>query len=353
MLEDLLSAYRLLIMVGAGGVGKTTTSARWAVKAALVGKRVAVLTIDPARRLADVLGLPLWRGEYVMTPEDWARMGLSPKGSLTAMMFDPRDEAEAVVYRSSPNLQQAKALIENRFYHVFSTSLAGSQEFLAVLGVAHLCKDERFDLVLLDTAPASRAMEFFDTPDRIFRALQNPWLQSFLNHAPVTESLRARLKNRGKSMVLRALERMTGEGFLEDLSRFLALFADVMGQARQSCADLQKLLRAPGTGFVAVTSLEEGPLEDALQLRCDLMQRQMHFAGIACHQPLAPIERPSSEALRARLCKEGDPGGERLLQRLIDWGDAYQKRALRDQRALARLAALGDVPCFVLDAIQK
>lgn len=182
---ELIMQRDLLVTAGAGGVGKTTTAAALALQAALAGRRVAVLTIDPARRLAQALGLDSFSGSLrPVSAEHFAAAGLRPKGELWAMMLDTASTGDAMVRRFAPDERASEAILANRYYQHFSTALAGVQEYMAVEQVRTLALEGRFDLVLLDTPPAVHALEFLEAPGRLIDALDSSAMQLLLKSSP-------------------------------------------------------------------------------------------------------------------------------------------------------------------------
>src|SRR5208283_4550256 len=164
-LDHLVMSRRVVITVGAGGVGKTTTAAALGVAAAQRGKRVLCLTIDPARRLAESLGLQTMSGEEQKVGDElFAKAGIPMKGSLTAMMLDTKRTFDELIVKYSSSPEKAQQLLSNKLYQYVSTSLAGTQEYMAMEKLVAVQQDPRFDLVILDTPPTANALDFLDAP---------------------------------------------------------------------------------------------------------------------------------------------------------------------------------------------
>jgi anion-transporting ArsA/GET3 family ATPase len=162
-LADLINTRRVIVTVGAGGVGKTTTAAALGVAAARAGKRVLCLTIDPAKRLAESLGIAEMRTEAVtVDPARFAAAGVPLKGSLTAMMLDTKRTFDELVIKYSSSKAKAEKLLSNKLYQYVSTSLAGTQEYMAMEKLVAVKDDDRYDLVVLDTPPTANALDFLD-----------------------------------------------------------------------------------------------------------------------------------------------------------------------------------------------
>jgi anion-transporting ArsA/GET3 family ATPase len=158
----------VIVCAGSGGVGKTTAAATIALWGAKRGRRAAVLTIDPARRLADSLGLPLAGGSEIAVPKELLRAnGIEIQGSLSAMMLDQKGAWDSLVERHAPSPEIRDRILENRFYQHLSQSFAGSQEYMAIEELARLRESARYDLIVVDTPPSRHALEFLEAPQRI------------------------------------------------------------------------------------------------------------------------------------------------------------------------------------------
>src|SRR5260221_8446786 len=174
LVKDLLRGRKVICCVGSGGVGKTTTAAALALRAAMDGKRTLVLTIDPARRLANSLGLKeLGNEETLVGQEHFAQAGLSPRGEMWAMMLDLKHTWDGLVRDQARTPQQAEAILANKLYQTLSTAMAGSLEYMAMEKVYEVYNSKRFDVVVLDTPPTSNALDFLHAADRILDVLDN------------------------------------------------------------------------------------------------------------------------------------------------------------------------------------
>ncbi|MGH7435970.1 MAG: ArsA family ATPase, partial [Polyangiaceae bacterium] len=232
-LAELVMSRRVLIAVGAGGVGKTTTAAALGVAAACRGRRVLCLTIDPAKRLAESLGLErVSSEEQTVGPELFARAGIPFTGSLTAMMLDTKRTFDDLVVRYASTPERAHKLLSNKLYRYVSTSLAGTQEYMAMEKLVSVQRDPRFDLVILDTPPTANALDFLDAPVRLIEALDSSTMRWFLQAFESTGKLSLNLLARSAGLVLRGLGRITGGGFLEDMASFIADLNDLFGGFR-------------------------------------------------------------------------------------------------------------------------
>jgi anion-transporting ArsA/GET3 family ATPase len=254
-LERLVMSHRVLVAVGAGGVGKTTVAAALGVAAALRGRRVLCLTIDPARRLGEALGLETMSSEeQVVDPARFAGSSRPITGSLTAMMLDTKRTFDALVRKYSSSPEQARRLLDNKLYRYVSTSLAGTQEYMAMEKLIELQRDPRYDLIVLDTPPTANALDFLDAPDRLIEALDSPAIRFFVQALQSTGTLSLNLLARSASLVIRALGRITGAGFLEAMAQFLAELNELFGGFKERAGAVKVALRSAEVAFVLVTS---------------------------------------------------------------------------------------------------
>lgn len=324
--------HRLIVTAGAGGVGKTTTAAAIAVQAACAGRRTAVLTIDPARRLADALGLGELTG--TLAPVDPT---LLPPGaaSLHAMMLDIRTTSDQMVRQFAPDAETAEAILTNTYYKYFSTSLSGSQEYMAVSQVKALVEDDRFDLVVLDTPPAANALEFLDAPDRLLAALDSRAMQ-MLRKSQSRKGLSARLLGRGKDLVVRSLNVMTSGEFLEDLSEFLVVFGSILDALKVSSEAVRGMLRAPSTRFYLITAPTRANVDEALHFRQTLKDRDLPFGGYVVNRVHLPVEPVRASA--AELAQRPPHWPMDLIEALLHGHAQHDRMAAGDARAVEQLA---------------
>src|SRR3712207_2739761 len=230
-IADRLEGKRVLICAGSGGVGKTTCSAALALGLAARGQRVAVVTIDPARRLADALGLEeLGNEPRLVDPERFAGHGIELRGELWAMMLDAKATFDELIERLAPDESTRDEVLANRIYQELSSAVAGSQEFTAVAKLYDLTQSDRFDVVVLDTPPSRNALDFLDAPDRLTNFFEGRALRVFL--APT--GFAAKVMGRGTGVVFSVLKRITGVDLLRDLSVFFRALGGVIDGDRKS-----------------------------------------------------------------------------------------------------------------------
>ncbi len=280
-LTGALSGTRIVVCAGAGGVGKTTVSAAVGLGLAAAGRRVAVVTIDPARRLAEALGLEELGNEP--QPVDGARFqaaGLPVTGELSAMMLDVKRTFDALVARLAPDAQTAGAIFDNPVYQHLSTAVAGSQEYTAIAKLFDLARADIYDVIVLDTPPSRSAAAFLEAPRRLSGFLESRALTAFLGPTGVAA--------RAAGVAFAALRRITGVSLLDDLTAFFQLFARLLDGLRERVQGAQQLLTEPTTGFLIITSPEHAPLREAVRFGRELERLGMRRAGVIVNrvQPL-------------------------------------------------------------------
>lgn len=343
---QLLEGKRICICVGAGGVGKTTTSAAIALGMAERGLKVAVVTIDPARRLANALGLE--RLDNEPRPVDPARLGgIELRGELWAMMLDPKRTFDELIDRVAPTPERAEEIKHNGVYRELSTAVSGSQEFTAIEKLYELA-DEDYDLLVLDTPPAHSAVEFLNAPGRLTAFLGGGTLQAFLRPT----GLGMRLIGLGAAPVLAALKLVTGVDLVSNLTAFFMLLGGMTDEFNARAQRVEELLHSEHTAFVLVTSAQDRPIEEAIWFRSTLRDDGMPFAGTIVNRVNQPLPR---SATRSRTAGLGQLLAADLAARVAASAADHTVLAERDAANVGRLRQAFDsepileVPDFSAD----
>ena len=266
---DLLKKHKIIICAGTGGVGKTTMSASLGVLAAQSGLRTLGLTIDPAHRLAQALGLPAKSGGAVQVP------GIP---NLSAEMIDPRMEFDNFVLGAVEN-KIAKGLFDNRLYQQLVGNLNGSQEFTSLVKLMSVAKSEKFDLIILDTPPTQNAVDFLKAPERIYALFQDSVIGWFANPSG-NESWVKRTFHRGTRLVTAALEKVTGSVFIAELKDFFSHISFLKEKIAQVSQETSALIHDDKTGFLLVTGFDEAKLKEALEFQQDLQNEKLFLRGV-------------------------------------------------------------------------
>ena len=338
----LLAGKRICVCGGSGGVGKTTTSAAIALGMAAQGAKVAVVTIDPAKRLANALGLDELENEPSRVASE--RLGgIEVKGELWAMMLDPKRTFDELIERISKDPERAEEIKANRIYRELSTAVSGSQEFTAVAKLYELARDGDFDLLVLDTPPSRNALDFLDAPGRLTSFLDGRALKAFLRPT----GLGMRVLGRGAAPFLGALRRVTGVDLLSDLSTFFSLLGDMTDDFNERAIQVEKLLHAPETAFLLVTSAQQAAIEEAIWFRRTLGESGLPFAGVIVnrvHHDLLGHAEPGDVV--GELSEELGPD---LARRVAANFADYHVLARRDRLGVERLRAeLDDAPLLLV-----
>ena len=264
-LAKLVETRRVLVCAGAGGVGKTTVAAALALGAAGRGRRVLCLTIDPAKRLADSLGFAGTRGEtLVVDPKRLQALGLPKEASLTVSMLDTKRTFDDIVARHAPNATVRDRILQNRFYQYVSTSLAGTQSYMAMEKVLAVLDDPSFDLVILDTPPTSDALDFLEAPERLVEALDSPAMRWLVDAFEPSRRLGLGALARGVAGILRGMGRLTGRGFLEHMAEFVTELNDLFGGFKERAREVSRAFRGEGFAYVIVSAPQRPALDEAL-----------------------------------------------------------------------------------------
>ncbi len=266
-----MSEPRVLIACGTGGVGKTTAAAALAMGHALAGRRTVVLTIDPARRLADALGIDQLGNEPTEVP--LGQLQLDTAGTLHGLMLDRKATWDEVVRRYAPDAEAARALLANRTYHAVSTRLTGSHEFMAVEKLHLLVESGRWEVVVVDTPPSTHAIDFLRAPDRVARLLDQRALSALLDPPTGLLGLATR-------QVAGILRRLAGETVLADLGEFFRLFAGLSAGFRERGREIHRLLISTRTRCFLVTGANGADREEAAAFLGELRARDMSLGGV-------------------------------------------------------------------------
>jgi anion-transporting ArsA/GET3 family ATPase len=283
---------RIIVTCGSGGVGKTTTAAALALRAAEAGRKTVVLTIDPARRLAQSMGLT----ELDNTPREVSGVG---NGQLFAMMLDmKRTFDEVVAAHSTP--ERAEAVFANPFYQALSSSFAGTQEYMAMEKLSQLAEQAEWDLIVVDTPPSRSALDFLDAPQRLGRFLDGRFIK--LLAAPAKAGGKAYLKivTASFGLVTRAVTKILGNDLLRDVSAFVSSLEAMFGGFRERAEHTYQLLKAPGTAFLVIASPEPDALREASYFIERLAGEQMPLAGLVLNRMHVAASVPGAEPLPAR-----------------------------------------------------
>lgn len=339
-LAERLAGKRVCICAGPGGVGKTTSAAAVALGLARRGQKVAVLTIDPAKRLADALGMDALGGEpQLVDAATLAEHGieLQAGGELWAMTLDVKGTFDALIDEFASDEQARQEVMANRIYQELSTAVAGSQEFTAISRLYELHREGRFDVIVLDTPPSRNALDFLDAPGRLQQFFEGRALRVFLAPGGVA----ARFLGRGTGLVLSMFSRVTGIDLMGDISTFFRSLGGVTEGIIERARGTDALLRETSTLFLVVTSPEPEPAREASYLAGKLDEAGMRRGGLIVNRVhLMGLHGHSVEHVRELLTDElGADLAARVAGNLADFDILVQ----RDRESIAALShTLGD-----------
>jgi anion-transporting ArsA/GET3 family ATPase len=308
-MKNKIQTAKIIACCGSGGVGKTTLSAAIGLYGALIGKKTIVLTIDPAKRLADALGLKAINYEEQRIPEScFDAIGLKPKGELFAMMLDTRHVFDRVVSTYSSSPEMAERIFKNRYYQYLSTSLAGTHEYMAMEKLYELNETNKYDLIVLDTPPSRRALDFLDAPERLNDLFGRHFFWNLLKPYFKAGKLGYRMIYFVASPVLRSISKIFGIQALNDLADFFYLADEsfIDGFRSRSLA-IKSVLSSPQTVFLAISSPMRAPMLEALYFYDKIKENNMPFGGFIInrvHKTLEKISDTDRDAIHAWISSE-------------------------------------------------
>jgi anion-transporting ArsA/GET3 family ATPase len=355
-LAQLVEERAILVCCGTGGVGKTTVAAVLAVEGARRGRNAVVVTIDPAKRLANTLGLDtLSNTPHEIDRARWDTDGDAEAGGgrLSALMLDTKSTFDGLVTRYSADPEQAERILENRFYRSISSALSGTQEYMAMEKLYELHEEGGYELIIIDTPPTRHALDFLDAPRRLTRLLDNRIFKVLM--MPTRASMR--VAGRAVQAFLRTVSKVVGGEAINDVVAFFRAFEGMEEGFRDRAARVLELLAAGTTGFVLVTSPRRDAVDEALFFSGKLAEGDMPVDALVVNRvhPRFGDERP--EGLRARAATltraDGAAAGElaALYANLADFQEISdrERHQFDDVRRLVDHGATAYVPFLSRD----
>jgi len=293
---SLLAAKEMVLVCGSGGVGKTTMAAALAVSAAVeIGGRVLVLTVDPAKRLADALGVGALGNTARRVPnEAFAEHGVEPRGELWAAMLDTKAGWDELIHRHAPDAKLRESVLANPLYQNITSRFVHSHDYLAMEQLHELHSSGRFDLIIVDTPPSRNALDVIDAPGRMkefFGSRLLKWL---------TVPYRSRLFTFASKPFYQLADRILGSRFLQDIAEFFMLFQAMEPGFVRHANEVEQLLGDPRTTFIVVSTLEAAPSHEAAYLARELVRRNFHLGAIVANRVLPPQFTAAASAASAR-----------------------------------------------------
>jgi len=333
--NELIESHRLLVCLGAGGVGKTTISAALAVKAALLGRTTDVLTVDPAPRLLDALGLqpdaPEPRRVHLRAARRDKNRGRP--GRLRALKLDPKRTFDAIVTRYAPSEAARDAILRNGIYRNLSSALAGVGDYMAMERLLELAADTKARTIVLDTPPAAEALDFLDAPRRLLELLNSRAIILLSAPGGIFRS-QLKLVDFAARAVLAAFDRVTGLSLLGDVQQFVQSFEGMYSGFAERAERARELIRAEETAIVVITTAEAGPIAQAIEFVAGLKSAGLTLSSVIVNRVMAEVPDDAdidSVKLAAGLKR-------RLRRNLADY------RALKYREESSRAALRDAIP---------
>ena len=346
-IADVVVAHDVVVCAGSGGVGKTTTAAAIGLLGAALGRRAIVLTIDPAKRLADALGIR----ELGNHPTPVA---VDESGTLAAMMLDQKGAWDALVERYADSEESRQRIFANAFYQNLSGTFAGSQEYMAIEQLAQLHDSGEYDLIVVDTPPTHHALDFLDAPRRLGNFLDRRVMRWFVRPYMSAGWTGLRLVNRTAGALLRRLEDATGVSALADVSEFFGAMSDLFEGWDERVRRVERLLQSERSAFVLIATPEEQVLSEAEYFCSKVEEHSIALRGVVfnrIHAELADDEGLDEEDLHAAVERviSSRATRERLVQNFIRYetqarGDQLRIESFREQIDTA--VAISTIPNF-------
>jgi anion-transporting ArsA/GET3 family ATPase len=354
-LEQLFAAKEIVIHCGSGGVGKTTTAAAAAAEAAVhLGGKVLVLTVDPAKRLANALGLEQFGNvETRVPPEAFAAAGVEPRGELWAAMLDTKQSWDDLIRRHAPDEKTRDAILANPLYQNLMGRFVQSHDYIAMERLYDIHSSGTYDLIVVDTPPTRNAIDFLEAPARMADFFSSRFLRW------LTMPARSRVVNMASKPFYTIADRILGSQFLEDIAEFFLLFQSMYDGFVERANSVTRVLGDRRTTFVVVSTLESAPIREAEFFISELQQRKLHLGAIVLNKVLPSylLDQQATQVAKrfcadaAKLAEEmpiAGPGHvERVLREIGESFLNFQVVAKREAETRAELASTPDVVAAV------
>jgi len=362
-LESLVSAREIMVFCGSGGVGKTSIAAATALGAAArLGGKVLVLTIDPARRLADALGLEgIGNVEHRVPTASFTQAGLEPRGELWAAMLDTKQSWDALVLRHAPDEETAYRILDNRLYDSLTARFVQSHDYIAMERLFEIHETGKYDLIVVDTPPTRNALDFLDAPARMAEFFGGRLLRWLTMPYRMGGARGARVLNFASRPFYQMADRLLGSQFLQDIAVFFLNFQSMYDGFVHRARAVERLLHDRRTTFAVVTTLESAPLREAEQFCRELVKREFNLGALVLNKTLpryllsadgsraAGSFRARGDTIAAALAATGvapladEPRVARVLRTVADSFDDFSIVAKREQELRGELARGAEV----------
>lgn len=337
--SDTLDDINVLFVCGSGGVGKTSVAAAIAVNEAMAGRKVCVLTIDPARRLADAMGIKLLddRERRVQLPE-----GGEKGGRLFALMLDPQKAFDRLVAETAESDEERERVYKNRVYRQISGHAVGMQEYMAIERLYELDRTGKYDLIIVDTPPMQHARDLLDAPDRMLRFLEGRSLRWFLKPSMRMSTFGLKAIGGPTGLVVKAVQKVTGADMLQDVGEFFSAFDGMFDKICERIRIVERIFADSRSGFCIVTSPERESVAGAVEFAALLAERDMRCAGAIVNR----IEPQLKDAAVSRAALEKIDGiSKGVAGAVVACQRDHARVAARDHSTVERIRTdLGHIP---------
>ncbi|MBF0493096.1 MAG: ArsA family ATPase [Deltaproteobacteria bacterium] len=321
-LQTLIEEKKLIICCGSGGVGKTTTAAALGLKAALSGKKVAVLTVDPAKRLANSLGISSLGNEEKEIDISRFQASAQTSGKFFAAMLDTKRTFDKIIERYAPNEEARNNILGNALYQHLSSMIAGSQEYMAMERVYEMVQKDKYDLLILDTPPTAHALDFLEAPQKMSAAVGDSMLKWFLKPGIFVGKSSLKLLEKGAQKIFGIFGRVLGMEFLQDLSTMLISTGGLLEGFKERAEEVSGLLKNSDTAFLLVAAPQGFSLNEALMFYEKMKEFKLPFSGLILNRIHPRLKKKNWQALNSFTYKK----------KLSEMFSAYE--ALADQEAV-------------------
>jgi len=293
--SELLKEKKIIICCGSGGVGKTTTSASIALRAACQGYKTIVLTIDPAKRLANSLGIEKIDFQEKQIPKaELKKNGIEVKAPLFAMMLDTKNTFDALIRKYASDSVKAEAILENKLYNHLSNMIGGSQEYMAMEKLFEIAQERDYDLIVLDTPPSRHALDFLEAPGKMSAMVGDSIMKWFLKPGLFVSRTSLKILEKPMQRIFKTFDTVAGFEFLKDLSQLLNSVADLLAGFQERAQKVQALLHDPRTTFLLISSPQPIPLQEAEFFYKKIRENKLPFAGFIFNR-VQPLPEASNE----------------------------------------------------------
>lgn len=325
-IQDLLLNKKIILVCGSGGVGKTTLSASLGILASSLGKKVAVITIDPAKRLANSLGLESLKDK----PQKISLSVLKKQkksGEFYAMMLDTKSAFDELVARYAPDKESREKIYQNKIYQHLSQVIVGSQEYMAMEKLYELSESGQFDLIIIDTPPAVHAMDFLQAPDKMVQAIENSIVKVFIQSAKAMSSKGLKIFSKSSAIIMKIFDKIIGSDFMQEVSQMLLAFHSMLDGFQSRASLVKDLLQKKETSFVMVGVCQENSLNEFEIFSSNLEKEKMNLDLLILNRLLGESSK-NKVAIKSLLEKEY---GLKLAKKMV-----HQEKLMKTQRKLEK-----------------